>query len=96
MNAVARAAARAAVAAAARRATAPRRTAPPVYGAPVTAPAPGEHIGAPKDGEPAKPLPKDSDKPKDTDKPKEVKAPAPFEVAPASTITIEKDNRNPF
>ena len=59
-------------------------------GAPVVAPAPGERIGAPKDGEPAKPLPKD------TDKPKEAKSPAPFEVAPAATITIEKDNKNPF
>jgi len=53
---------------------------------------PGEPIKPPKDGtEPGKKLP-EGDKPKD----KEARIPAPFQVAPASTKVVEKDNRNPF
>ena len=62
----------------------------PAYGAPVTSPMPpaGEPVKPPKDLDPGKKLPEGGKK--------EAKAPAVFEVAPASVQVIEKESHNPF
>jgi hypothetical protein len=63
------------------------------YSAPVNAspaaPAAGEHVKPPKDLDPGKKLPEGG-------KEKEVRAPSSFQVAPVSTVTIEKDAKTPF
>jgi hypothetical protein len=63
------------------------------YGAPVNAapaaPAAGEHVKPPKDLDPGKKLPEGG-------KEKEVRAPASFQAAPGSTVTIGKDAKSPF
>ena len=64
------------------------------YAPAATAPA-GEPVKLPKDADPGKKLP-DGTKPKETDKPKEARAPAALEITPASTKSIEKENKNPF
>jgi hypothetical protein len=65
-------------------------------GAPTTTTPSGEPVKPPKDLNPGKQLPPDGPKSKDTDKPNAARAPAAFEIAPASTKRIEKENKNPF